>query len=142
MNFKITTKVISTKISLENRRVIVKIEWCLKDIFKYQAEEYVDKALGEDATNFLINRYRGVTTGIAVCHENDIFNATKGEKIARAKAESKAYFKASKALIGALKIEAQKFNEFSDALYKFSVKAANNAKHNAAYIKSLTSEQE
>lgn len=144
MNIKIKTKVVSVKVSPENRRVIVKVSWEIRGIFMYNSDESTDigTLLGYTALDFLHDRFKGVSTGIAVCHENDTFDAEKGEKIARAKAETKAYFKASKALIGTIRKQAEALQKVSDAVYAFTVKTAGNSEHNALYIKKLTQSQQ
>lgn len=73
-------------------------------------------------------------SSVASCHNGDIFDVEKGKRIALAKAENKAYRKASSYLF-----ESQKhLNFLSSSIDKFISKGFNQCLHNDEYVQIIS----
>lgn len=83
---------------------------------------------------FVIESERFTATGVAKCSDGDVFDIERGKRIALAKAENKAYRKASRHLFGL-----QKHLSFlSSGIDKFLSKSFNQCSHNEEFIQTIS----
>ena len=99
--------------------------------YNIYAPEYYDKH--GSYGNFRFETMKAI--GVAVCGEDDIFDFEKGKKIAKARAETEAYKRATELLRDKVFNLANAYvNMYTD----FYLKNMNVRKHNKEYIKKLT----
>ena len=83
---------------------------------------------------FVVPSEMFATTGIAKCSNGDVFDIERGKRIALAKAENKAYRKASRHLF-----ELQKHLSFlSSCIDKFLSKSFHQCSHNDDFIQTIS----
>ena len=75
--------------------------------------------------------------GIAKCHKDDIFDIERGKRIALAKAENDAYYKASTYVFK----EIEKIYDYVKRMEIFLKKSDNCNEHNLSYIESVSDPQ-
>ena len=127
---KISTRDVNIIVDKENRTVTHIMVW------KFKMPELVKKALNfgrRDKCDVIKSR----SIGIAYCHPEDVFDENIGKRIARAKAESNAYYNAAKMLESRYaKLDKIMF-EVSSRVEDFASKAIDVEKHNQEYCKRL-----
>lgn len=128
-NFKLRTYRESTIVDEKNRRVIHTIEW----------ELVAPKMFHDFMWCFCNNNpiLHGVAKGVAVCSEEDTFNAELGTKIARAIAESNMYTNASKRLEKRMRHLRKRVLDLDMMSADFDFKARSVKVHNSEYINNI-----
>lgn len=129
---KLQTKVTGTYTNREKNTVCVTVMWrllvpsFLKDWFFFMED------MNEEN-----NPFYGETKGVAHCLEEDTFNPTLGEKIARAKAEAKAYEEASRSMTSIVMAVGNAVDRLVELTGNFNLKSVKVQKHNIDYIKRI-----
>lgn len=83
------------------------------------------------------NPFYGEAKGVAYCLDEDTFNPVLGEKIARAKAEAKAYEEASRNITSIIMAVGNAVDRLVELTGAFNLKSVKVQKHNVEYIKRI-----
>lgn len=128
-SFKLRTYHETTIVDEKNRRVICTIHWEL--IAPKMFYDFMWCFCRQDLV------IRGVAKGVAVCSEEDVFNAELGTKVARAIAESNMYTSASKRLEKRMFQLRNRVINLDMMSADFDFKARSVKIHNSEYIDSI-----
>lgn len=80
----------------------------------------------------------GTSTGVTVCHPDDVFSEETGRKISLAKAESKAYNAARRLLLKELMKVYSLINATTKEAVRFDFKTSSVIEHNEGYIRRIS----
>lgn len=129
---KLRTEVSGTYTNREKNTVCVTVRWkLLVPSFLKDWTFFMEHSKEEN------NPFYGETKGVAYCLDEDKFNPVLGEKIARAKAEAKAYEAASKNITSIIMAIGNAVDRLVDLTGDFNLKSVKVQKHNVEYIKRI-----
>lgn len=129
---KLRTEVTGTYTNREKNTVCVTVRWkLLVPSFLKDWAFFMEQSKEEN------NPFYGETKGVAYCLKEDTFNPALGAKIARAKAEAKAYEDASRSMTSIVMVVGNAVDRLVELTGDFNLKSVKVQKHNVEYIKRI-----